>query len=432
MITSAREVALEVLTACRKADAWADGALKSTLGRSSLDSRDAALAARLTYGVVQNRMLLDFRIAKYCRGGLRDLEPVILDILRIGAYQILLMDRIPPSAAVNQAVEMAKNHRRARAAGVVNAILRNLSRDKDTLAPVSDWSIQYSHPQWLVDTYIALLGREEAGRALAENNRPVPMSIQRNPLRASSMELEAQLPTAQAHPWLPDCYTLAGAGDVEALPAFQNGQFFVQDAAAKLVSLAAVCRPGYRVIDICAAPGGKSFAMACAMEDKGEILSCDIHGNKLRQLEAGARRLGITCIQTLAADGRVFRPELAGTADIVVCDVPCSGLGIIRKKPDIRYKRPEDLAGLPEVQGAILENAANYVRPGGALIYSTCTILPRENQQVVEAFLQKHSGFAREPFFLPAPIGETSGEITLWPQRHQTDGFYICKLRKQA
>ena len=172
--------------------------------------------------------------------------------------------------------------------------------------------------------------------------------------------------------------------------------------------------------------------MAMAMENRGDILSCDIHGNKLRQVEQGAARLGITCVRTLQADGRVFRPELEALADIVVCDVPCSGLGIIRKKPDIRYKRPEDLAGLPAIQGAILANAARYVKPGGVLLYSTCTILPQENEQVTAAFLQHNRCFQKEPFVLPGPVGETAGEITLWPQRHQTDGFYICKLRKQA
>ena len=432
MSGNAREVALEVLTACRKADAWADGALKSALGRAKLDSRDAALATALTYGVLQNRMLLDYRIEPYCKGGLRGLEPVILDILRIGACQILLMDKIPPSAAVNEAVEMAKAHRRPRAAGLVNAILRNLSREKSALSPVEDLSIRYSHPRWLVDAYMELLGREEAEEALAEDNRPVPMSIQRNPLRCSREELEAELPSAEPHPWLPDCYTLTGTGDLEALPAFLQGRFMVQDAAAKLVGMVAGCHSGDAVIDVCAAPGGKSFAMAMAMGDQGSILSCDIHANKLRQVERGAERLGITCLRTLQADGRAFREELAESADVVVCDVPCSGLGIIRKKPDIRYKRLEDLAGLPAIQGEILANASRYVKPGGTLVYSTCTVLPRENQQVVDEFLRDHPGFIRAPFSLPGPVGETTGEITLWPQRHQTDGFYICKLRREA
>ena len=432
MSINAREVALEVLTACRKADAWADGALKSALGKEGLDNRDAALAAALTYGVLQNRILLDFRIAAYCRGGLRNLEPVILDILRIGAYQILMLDRIPPSAAVHQAVEMVKAHRRPRAAGLVNAILRNLTREKDALPPVEDLSIRYSHPKWLVDTYIALLGREEAVRTMAENNRPVPTAIQRNTLCCSQEMLESELPTARPHPWLSDCYFLSGAGNLAALPSFQAGHFIVQDAAAKLTSLAAGCRSGDTVIDVCAAPGGKSFAMAMAMGNQGEILACDIHANKLRQVEQGAQRLGITCIRTLQADGRIFREELADAADVVLCDVPCSGLGIIRKKPDIRYKRPEDLEGLPAVQSAILMNAARYVKPGGVLVYSTCTILPRENTQVVDSFLARHTHFFREAFTLPEPLGKIDGEITLWPQRHQTDGFYICKLRREA
>ena len=432
MTANAREVALEVLTACRKADAWADGALKSTLGRAKLDSRDAALATALTYGVIQNRMLLDFRIGKYCKNGADSLEPVILDILRIGACQILLMDKIPHSAAVNQAVEMAKGHHRARAAGLVNAVLRNLSRDKDSLELPADLSIRYSHPEWLVDRYIALLGREEAEQTLAENNRVAPVSIQRNPLRCTPEELERELPEARAHPWLPDCYTISGSGDLQYLPAFRRGCFFVQDAAAKLACLAAGCKSGDMVIDVCAAPGGKSFAMAAAMGDEGEILACDIHPGKLRQVEQGAARLGITCVRTLRADGRVFLPELAERADVVICDVPCSGLGIIRKKPDIRYKDPDDLAGLPAVQLAILQNASHYVKPGGVLIYSTCTILPEENGQVTSAFLHQNSCFERETFALPDPIGEITGEITLWPQRHQTDGFYICRLRKRV
>ena len=425
-----REVALEVLTACRKADAWVDGALKSTLARTKLDRRDAALASRLTYTVVQNRMLLDFRISKYCRNGLRGLEPVVLDILRIGACQILLMDKIPYRAAVNQAVEMTKAHHRVRASGLVNAILRNLIRERDILPPIADLSVRYSHPKWLIDTYISLLGQEEAELVLSANNAPVPTTIQRNPLLVSREELERELPTAQPHPWLPDCYSLSGAGNLEAMPAFQAGHFFVQDAAAKLVSLISACQRGDHVIDVCAAPGGKSFAMAMALANEGEILSCDIHGNKLRQGAQGASRLGISCIRTLQTDGRTFRPELAESADVVLCDVPCSGLGIIRKKPDIRYKNPMDLSGLPDIQSAILANAAHYVKPGGTLIYSTCTILPQENEHIVQAFLRTNLQFQKESFSLPDPVGKTEGEVTLWPQRHQTDGFYICKMRK--
>jgi len=435
-MTNAREAALEVLTACRKADAWVDGALKNTLARAALSPRDAALASRIVYGVVQNRMLLDHYLDGFCKKGSKDLEPVILDILRIGACQILLMDKIPHSAAVNEAVSMAKRHSRSRAAGMVNAVLRNLSRSKDTLAVPDDAALRYSHPKWLAERYEQLLGREEAEQCMALSNTPVPMTIQINPLRTTEEALKAELEeqgiTISAHRWLPGCYELSGSGNLEQLPAFRDGHFMVQDAAAKLAAMAAGCRKGMRVIDLCAAPGGKSFAAAIAMENEGEILSCDIHPHKMKLIEQGAERLGTDCIKTLLADGRQNRKELRESADVVICDVPCSGLGIIRKKPDIRYKDPKPLGGLPKVQAAILENGSTYVKKGGVLLYSTCTILPEENEQVVEAFLCQHPDFTKESFTLPGEIGETDGDITLWPQRHGTDGFYICKLRKHT
>ena len=425
----ARETALAVLTSCRKAEAWADGALKQEIRRAGLSGRDAALATRITYGVLQNQALLDYYLQQYCKN--QDLEPVILDILRIGACQMFLLDRIPHSAAVNSAVDMAKRHRRARAAGMVNAVLRNLSRNRESLPLPEDLSIRYSHPRWLVDRYTALLGREEAEICLAANNTPVPTTIQRNCLLADREELLRALDGAEVapHPWMEDCYEISATGDLEQLPAFQKGYFQVQDAAAALVAKAAGCAPGQRVIDVCAAPGGKSFSAAMAMGNRGEILAFDIHGNKLRQITAGAERLGITCIAADQGDGRVFREEMAEWADVVICDVPCSGLGIIRKKPDIRYKDPALFSGLPPVQKAILSNASRYVRKGGVLLYSTCTILPEENEEVTTGFLAEHPAFAREAFQLPFGAAE-QGEITLWPHRHQTDGFYLCKLRR--
>lgn len=179
-----------------------------------------------------------------------------------------------------------------------------------------------------------------------------------------------------------------------------------------------------------AAPGGKAFAAAMEMGDEGEITACDIHRHKLALIEKGARRLGLRCIRAELADGRQTREEWREAFDLVLCDVPCSGLGIIRKKPDIRYKDPAALAGLPAVQGAILDNASRYVRPGGVLLYATCTVLPEENEGVTAAFLEKRRAFQKEPFTLPGPAGETEGSLTLWPQRHGTDGFYICKMRK--
>ena len=206
--------------------------------------------------------------------------------------------------------------------------------------------------------------------------------------------------------------------------------FFVQDAAARCVTLAAWIAPGMRVLDVCAAPGGKSFSAAFAMRGEGEIVACDLHENKLKRIRTGAERLGLACIDTETADGRVFRPAWEGAFDAVLCDVPCSGLGIIRKKPDVRYKDPSTLSALPPIQRAILANAARYVRPGGVLLYSTCTVLPEENEGVTDAFLSENDHFAYESF--PLPVGPADGRVTLWPQRHGTDGFYFAKMRRNA
>ncbi len=437
---SARDTALRVLSAGRTASAWADASLKAQLQRDGLSGAEAALATRMVYGVLQNQALLDFYLGAYCTQKVGHLQPPLADILRLGAYQILFLDKVPDRAAVNESVELAKRNKRGQAAGLVNAVLRKVSLNKDTLPSIPRrdeaqyLSVRYSHPKWLVKRLLTLLGREEAEAFLVADNGIVPLTVQVNTLKTTAEDLAAELTaagvTAAPHPWVPDCLELSGSGDLTALEAFQTGKFFVQDPAAKLVSLISAPKKGQRVIDVCAAPGGKSFGAAIAMEDRGEVLACDLHENKLSRIEAGAARLGLKSIWDFAADGTVFRPEWAESADVVLVDAPCSGLGIIRKKPDIRYKSPDDLFTLTVAQSTILENAARYVKPGGTLIYSTCTILPEENGQVVDGFLSGHPEFSRETFTLPAPMGEQPGELTLWPHRHGTDGFYICRLRR--
>lgn len=438
---SARDTALEVLLSVSNANAWSDGSLKRTIAKNGLDSRDAALCSRIAYGVIQNRMYLDYYISLWCTQRAERLEPLILNILRIGAYQILFMDKIPHRAAVNEAVEMAKRHGRPRAAGMVNAVLRKfvtnwLDMPELPRGSTADYlSLRYSHPKWLVTRLIDILGVEEAEDYLRCNNAIVPTTIQTNPLKTMPEALEKELRSVGAevspHPWLAGCFEISGTGDLEGMSAFREGLFTVQDAAARLVATVAAPGATDRVLDMCAAPGGKSFALAMDMEDKGVILSCDVHPHKLKLIERGAERLGLRSIRTALADGREPHAAWREQADIVVADVPCSGLGIIRKKPDIRYKNPKELAKLPQEQRAILENAAGYVRPGGTLLYSTCTVLPEENQEVVAWFLREHPEFRLSPFTLPLPIGGCAGQLTLWPQRWGTDGFYICRLQKR-
>ena len=437
---SARKEALAVLTACRARGAWADAALNAHL--KGLSPADAGLCSRIVYGVIQNETLLDFYLSGFCSQRLDHLQPPLADVLRIGAYQILFLDRVPDNAAVHTSVELAKGAGRGQAAGLVNAVLRRLCREKENLPAVPNQdearylSIRYSHPKWLVKRLLALLGREGTEAFLACGNSQPPAAAQVNTCRCSAEEavraLEAEGIKAERHPWMPDCLLLRGTGDMERLKAFRDGMIYIQDPAARLAVLAAELRPGGRVLDVCAAPGGKSFAAAIAMGDRGEIVACDLHENKLKRIREGAARLGLTSIRAEAADGRIFREKWRDAFDLVLVDAPCSGLGILRKKPDIRRKKADGLFSLPVIQSAILENAARYVRPGGTLLYSTCTILPEENEEVTGAFLGTRPDFSRERFSLPSPIGTVEGQATLWPHLHETDGFYICRMTRRV
>lgn len=437
---SARKEALSVLTACRVRGAWADAALNAHL--KGLSPADAGLCSRIVYGVLQNETLLDFYLSGFCSQKLDHLQPPLAEVLRIGAYQILFLDRVPDSAAVHTSVELAKGAGRGQAAGLVNAVLRRLCREKEALPAIPDrdearyLSIRYSHPKWLVKRLLAMLGREGAEAFLQNSNSLPPAAAQVNLLRCSTEEaqraLEAEGVQAEEHPWLPDCLLLRGTGDLERLKAFRDGMIYIQDPAARLAVMAAGPRPGDRVLDVCAAPGGKSFAAAISMGDRGKIISCDLHENKLGRIREGAARLGLASIHPQAADGRTFREDWAEGFDCVLVDAPCSGLGILRKKPDIRRKKADELFTLPVIQSAILDNAARYVRPGGTLLYSTCTILPEENEEVTDAFLGAHPEFSRERFSLPSPIGSAEGQTTLWPHLHDTDGFYICRMARRV
>ncbi|MCI2057171.1 MAG: 16S rRNA (cytosine(967)-C(5))-methyltransferase RsmB [Oscillibacter sp.] len=440
MSGNARETALRVLDAVRRTDAWADASLKAQLALDGLSGPDAALATRLVYGVLQNRMLLDFWLGAYSSQKPDHLQVPLADILRLGVYQIVFLDKIPDSAAVNESVELTKKFKRARASGFVNAVLRQIVRNKDKLPKVPKTSeagylsIQYSHPKWLVERLLNTLGAEETEALLQADNAPIPMTVQVNTLKTTTAALQEALTaagiTAEKHAWVPDCLELSGTGNLSELDAFQKGAFLVQDAAAKLVTMAAAPQTGMKILDTCAAPGGKSFSAAIAMGDTGEIVACDLHPNKLKRIAEGASRLGVTSIQMVTADGTKNRAEWHDAFDLVLVDAPCSGLGIIRKKPDVRYKEPSTLRQLLPIQAAILEQAASYVKPGGVLLYSTCTILPEENEAQTDAFLTKYGEFTRERFELPQPVGAVDGQMTLWPQRNGTDGFYICRMRR--
>ena len=438
---SARKTALDALIACRKRSAWSNGVLKDYIARDRLDRRDAALATRLCYGVLQHRGMLDFFLQQLLTGKVKDLHPVVRDVLHMGLYQIYELDKIPESAAVNESVDLVKKYCRTQrfAPGLVNGVLRNAVRTRGTLVQPTTLEDRYSHPRKLIDLLADYVGQERLEPMLAANNDTPQTVVQTNTLRITTEALVEKLQeegvTALPHRWMPDCLILGNTGSIEKLQSFRDGLFYVQDAASKLAVMCAGIQAGEatRVLDCCAAPGGKTFAAAIAMENKGHIRSCDIHRHKTTLIQNGADRLGFDCVLVREQDATENHPGWLKKMDVVLADVPCSGYGIIRKKPDIRYKDPEEMVRLPQLQLRILEKQSQYVKPGGVLMYSTCTLVRAENEAVVEAFLAHHPDFSLEKLPLPEVFPEnTTGMLTLVPGEYDTDGFFIAKLRRNA
>lgn len=439
-VRSAREAAARALFAVREEGAWSAPALRRYA--AGLSARDVALATALTGGVLQNRAMCDFYLAQFSSIRLKKVQPRILDILRLAVYQMVWLDRIPNAAAVNESVALARSLCRAdrRTTGYVNGVLRALARRIDDL-PQPDcatkeeyYALRYSHPQWLTACYLEQFGLRQTRLLLEADNQPAPTVLRVNTLRADVQavqdELVRQGVRVQRHARIPNCLTASGTGDLEALPAFAEGRVTVQDGASQMSVYALDPQPGDAVLDCCAAPGGKSFFAAERMRGTGAVIACDVYGHKLDSIRAGARRLGLTNIDAQLQDASAFRPEWEARFDRVLCDVPCSGMGIIRKKPEIRYKDERELRGLPQIQRAILDNACRYVRPGGILVYSTCTLLRRENEEIVDWFLKTHPEFEKAAFSLPVCEGNVEGHITLLPHIHDTDGFFVAKFRK--
>lgn len=424
-IKTAREAALEALCDIRRRKVFASDALLRAC--EEMDAREAALAYRLTMTVMQNRLLLDAAL-----DGLRPegvLEPLVRDLLRLGAAQ-LFYTRVPARAAVNETVNLARSAC-PKASGLVNAMLRKLAlqtpeqiAEKLAGPPGTRASLELRHslPHWLSEELLKRLSLDEAESFAKATGGAKPTTLIENPL------FHGDKPECgQAHPFLRDARLLDGAA--ARAPGFSEGRWLVADAGARAIVTALELCEGQSIWDTCAAPGGKSFLSAMDMGGTGRVLATDIAVKKLSKIREGAKRLGIDSIDIRQADASRSETEIF---DAVLCDVPCSGLGVLASKPDIRYKEPADFVRLPEVQYAILQNAAKAVRPGGILVYSTCTFREAENEAVTGAFLRDHPAFQLESFRLPFTHMECvaqNGEITLWPHLHGTDGFYMCKMR---
>ena len=389
------------------------------------DRRDAALAMQITLGVIRNLTLCDYYISSASSIRLNKIEPQALDILRSAVYQLAFLDKVPKSAAVNEAVAIARKKLNPRAVGFVNAVLRKLSTALPELPQTADkaafLALKYSHTEWLVREFFNRLGETETEALLIANNTEPPVYARVITLKTTPERLISELSALgiEAVPSeLDGTLELRALYDLKTLAPFKKGEFFVQDPSSTRAAIAVGAAEGQRVIDACAAPGGKSFTMAIEMQNKGEIIAFDTE-KKVPLIAEGAARLGLSVISARAGDSAARDGSLIKTADAVLVDAPCSGFGVIRKKPEIRFKTREEIAELPAQALAILENCAEYVKPGGTLVYSTCTLQEGENEGVVEAFSRGTSDFV------------IKSQTTYFPHTSGSDGFFIAVLERQ-
>jgi 16S rRNA (cytosine967-C5)-methyltransferase len=440
--TDPRRLAWRVLLAVEDG-AFADAALGAALQSTRLAARDRGLATQLVYGTLAWQGLLDHILASLGRAA-ATLDPPIRVLLRLALFQLVKLDRVPPFAAVDTAVETAKTVKGGAASGLINALLRRFLRGGKALAlPDRDapayLPLATSHPPWLVDLWRRELGEADAAALLAANNQAAPTVLRVNASRATRQRVLDVLAEAgiRARPT-----TFAESGivleqpiDATALPAWRDGWYTIQGEASQLVGTLLGVAPGARVLDVCAAPGGKALAAAEAAAATGFALAIDRVAGGLRQLRAEARRLGVG-LSALRADATALPLARRALFDAVLVDAPCSGLGTLRQHPEIRWRRrPSDLATLASLQTRILSSAAAHVRPGGALVYATCTIARAENDDIVDAFLAAHAHFAIDaaPPRLPAPVQsllDARGMLRTLPHRDQLDGFFAVRLKR--
>ena len=438
---SAREHALQILRQVEVQGAYVDELLDYARSTSSLTSRDRSLLQELCLGVLRWRGRIDWVLVQFLSPKLAALTPWIRNILRLGVYQLLFMDRIPESAAVDECVKLSKRYGHIGTVRLVNGVLRTVARQKEHLVypdaqadPVRFLSVFYSHPEWMVRRWLERYGFEETKQLCCANNRQPTVSIRVNPFRATLDELIGALReagiVAHPHPWVPGFAQVEASEGLFDAPSFREGWFQVQDPSAALAVMLLDPQPNDRVLDVCAAPGGKTTHIAERLADRGEVVALDIHASRLKRVRQNADRLGLHIIRTIAVDARKYVAD--SPFDRVLVDVPCSGLGVLARRADARWRKSEaHIAELAELQYALLTKASASVKPGGVLVYSTCTIEPEENEAIVERFLRASEGcFALDATASLSPDLARDGYIRTFPHRHKMDGVFAAKFKR--
>ncbi len=444
--TSPRTLALEILNRIESTDAYADILLEEAFRSHTLKDVDKGLLTELVYGVLRWKNRIDWITGLFSSVKPAKMERDILNILRIGTYQLLFLDRVPVSAAVNESVRLAKV-RGQRQGNFVNAVLRAIDRGRDDIKypdlsadPLRHISIKYSHPEWLVMRFIQELGIDGAIRLCQANNEPPPMTIRTNSMSISREGLLLRLSKAgydaSFTPLSPAGLMLKGSGDVVNIPGFKEGLFTVQDEASQLISFVLDPQPGEKVLDACAAPGGKATHIAELMADKGEIAALDIKPQGVRRIEENLRRLGLRSVKAKVCDAAKPLEFKEGEFDRILLDAPCSGTGVLRRHPEGKWqKREEDIHVLAKRQRTLIDNISMYLKPGGTMVYSICSVIKDEGEGVVDAFLSAHPEFILEPAvprigYAGEGLVCNRGFFRVYSHQHGTDGFFAARLRK--
>lgn len=440
-----REIALEALVRLETTGAYPKELLNARLGASPLTDADRNLARELVRGAVIWQGRIDHALSRLLTRPLKDLPPPIRNILRIGAYQLLFLDHVPAYAAVSESVRLARQRGHAGTAGLVNAVLRRLADRPDVdvpgeMDPVDRLALLWSHPAWMVRRWVDRLGLQETESLCRANNRTPPVVLRHNslkgPLQTLLDRLCAEGVRVRPHPLREEFLVVEEGWGLFRTPLFQEGWASVQDVSAGLAVLLLDPRPGETVLDLCAAPGGKTGFIAERMEDRGRVVALDRHPGRLRRLTDNVRRLGLRSVETAVLDASPFDAgdELLARFrefDRALVDAPCSGLGVLARRPDLRWRRaPSDLPELTRAQLQLLSRGAASVRRGGVLVYSTCTTEPEENEGVVEAFLDAHPEFEVEPARDHLSSEVADRYVQTWPHRHTCDGSFAARLRR--
>ena len=430
---SARQICLNLLVSAEKNSSYSNIALDNALLKHpELKEIDKRFVSALFYGVLERKLTLDEIIGSLSSRPLEKLDLTVLQILRMGIYQLLYLDSVPDSAAVNESVKLTQQNKLTSAKGFVNAVLRGFIRNNKKLPEyknqVKSLSVQYSCPEWLVSMWISDYGEEVCRNMLETSLGKPPVTIRLNTCKFDKDEIlkEFEASGVELKPChVENAYEVLNTGSVEGLSAYQKGMFHVQDLSCQICSSELDAKSGDTVLDVCSAPGGKTFSIAEIIGDTGRVIACDLHENRVKLIASGAKRLNLSCVEAIANNAKIHNPDFP-IADAVLCDVPCSGLGVIRRKPEIKYTKQEAINNLPSVQYDILHMSANYVKKGGILVYSTCTVNKAENEDVVNKFLSEH------PDFEGVKLNNfTDFYVTITPEMFNSDGFFIAKLRRK-